>query len=119
MISLLNMNGSAGLGNMVNTNPENVMMKTSDPRHYGNRPVKELDDDVTGSFDTALKNAVQKVNNLQVDADSMTTKMIYEPESVDIHNVMVAQQKAEVSLNLAKAVRDEAIRAYRELINLR
>jgi flagellar hook-basal body complex protein FliE len=32
---------------------------------------------------------------------------------------MIAQQKAEISLTFAKAVRDEAIRAYRDIINLR
>jgi len=38
---------------------------------------------------------------------------------VDIHTVMIAAQKAEISLNFTKAVRDEAIRAYRDLMNLR
>jgi len=32
---------------------------------------------------------------------------------------MIAAQKAEVAMSFTKAVRDEAIRAYRELINLR
>jgi flagellar hook-basal body complex protein FliE len=32
---------------------------------------------------------------------------------------MIATQKAEVALNFTRAVRDEAIRMYRELINLR
>nr|HPM34164.1 flagellar hook-basal body complex protein FliE [Spirochaetota bacterium] len=46
-------------------------------------------------------------------------KMIYEPESVDVHTVMIAAQKAEVALTFAKSIRDEAIKAYRELMNLR
>jgi flagellar hook-basal body complex protein FliE len=54
-----------------------------------------------------------------VDSENLQEKMIVDPESVDIHTVMIATQKAEVALNFAKAVRDEAIRAYRELINLR
>jgi len=116
MISLLNMqSGVQG----IEKSAENVVMRTTDSRHYGNQKAHKLDDDVTGSFENALKEAVQKVNNLQVDSDALSKKMIYEPESVDIHNVMIAQQKAEISLSLAKTVRDEAIRAYRELVNMR
>jgi len=46
-------------------------------------------------------------------------KMVIEPESVDIHQVMIATQKAEIALGLTKAVRDGALNAYRELMNLR
>jgi len=95
------------------------VMKTTHPLHYSDKPQKEQDDDVAGSFMDALKNALGKVNNLQVDAEDLTQQMIDEPESVDIHTVMIAQQKAEIALSLTKAIRDEAIRAYRELINLR
>jgi flagellar hook-basal body complex protein FliE len=66
-----------------------------------------------------LVEAVGKTNDLQVEADNLRTKMIYEPESVDIHQVMIAGQKAEISLTFTKAVRDEAIKSYRELMNLR
>ena len=97
-----------------------VKMQTSHRLHYDNMKPRELPaDDVSSSFSEMLKSAVNKVNNLQVDAEGLAEKMINEPESVDIHTVMIAQQKAEVSLTFAKAVRDEAIRAYRELMNLR
>ena len=66
-----------------------------------------------------LNNAISKTNNLQVDAESLMKQMVVKPESVDIHQVMVATQKAEIALGLTKAVRDGAINAYRELINLR
>ena len=64
-------------------------------------------------------NALNKVNNLQVESDDLAQKMIYEPETVDIHQVMIAAQKAELAITFTKSVRDEAIRAYRDLINLR
>jgi flagellar hook-basal body complex protein FliE len=101
-----------GLGNMIE-------MKTSSPLHYGNRPSTAKSDDVAGSFAEMFNGLVGRVNDLQIDAESITQKMIYEPGSVDIHTVMIAQQKAEVALLFTKAVRDEAIRSYRELINLR
>lgn len=97
-----------------------VNMKTTNPLHYDNRVKREPAlDDVSSSFADSLMKALGKVNDLQVDSENLTEKMIYAPESVDIHTVMIATQKAEVAMTFAKAVRDEAIRAYRELINLR
>ncbi len=97
-----------------------VTMKTDHDLHYGNVKKGKLPgDDVTSSFAEMLKGTVSKVNNLQVDSEDMTRKMIYEPESVDIHSVMIAQQKAELALSFTRAVRDEAIRAYRDIINMR
>ena len=97
-----------------------IHMRTTDPLHYGNNKPQKLDeDDVSSSFAELLSGAVGKVNGLQVDAEEMMNTMIHSPESVDIHTVMLAQQKAEVSLTFMKSVRDEAIRAYREIMNLR
>ncbi|MBN2038648.1 MAG: flagellar hook-basal body complex protein FliE [Spirochaetes bacterium] len=96
-----------------------LKMKTNHPLHYNGLKEKTLDDNVSGSFANALMKAVGKVNNLLVDANDLTEKMIHEPESVDIHTVMIAGQKAEIALNFTKAVRDEAVRSYRDLMNLR
>jgi flagellar hook-basal body complex protein FliE len=96
-----------------------VQMKTSHPLHFSDREQVKPNDDVAGSFADTLKTALGKVNTLLVDSSELGQKMIHEPESVDIHNVMIAAQKAEIAINFTKAVRDEAIKAYRDLINLR
>lgn len=97
-----------------------VKMKTSNPLHYDNDfRVERETDDVSGSFADMFNKSLGKVNDLQVDSENLSQKMIYEPESVDIHTVMIAAQKAEIALTFAKSIRDEAIRAYRELVNLR
>jgi flagellar hook-basal body complex protein FliE len=96
-----------------------VKLTTSNPLHFSDRPATPRDDDVAGSFSEALAKALGKVNDLQVDAEELEQRMIHSPESVDIHTVMIAMQKAEIAMTLAKSVRDEAIRTYRELMNLR
>lgn len=96
-----------------------VRLQTTNPLHYTNNPPETLDDDVSTSFAQVLKRAVAKVNNLQNRSNELVQEMIYRPESVDIHTVMIAGQKAEIALNFTKAIRDEALRSYRELINLR
>ena len=97
-----------------------VKMFTTDPMHYsGDAPVRRASDDVSGSFADMLNGALAKTNDLQVDAEGLMRRMVTEPESVDIHQVMIATQKAEIALGLTKAVRDGALNAYRELMNLR
>ncbi len=97
-----------------------VAMRTTNPLHDdGKAKPGRTEDDVTGSFQDVLMKTVEKVNNLQVDSENLTKQMIFEPESVDIHTVTIAAQKAEIALALTKTVRDEALRAYRELVNLR
>ncbi len=96
-----------------------ITLRTTNPLHFTDKSERKKGDDVSTSFAELLKGSINKVNNLQVDSERLTQKMIYKPESVDIHTVMIAAQKADVALSFTKAVRDEAIRAFRELINLR
>ncbi|MBN2436008.1 MAG: flagellar hook-basal body complex protein FliE [Spirochaetes bacterium] len=96
-----------------------VTMKVSDPLHFDDNKKEKVNDNVSGSFKDMLVETIGKVNNLQVESDGLYQKMIYEPESVDIHQVMIAQQKAEIAISFTKAIRDEVIKSYRELTNLR
>ncbi len=99
---------------------DEVSMATTDPLHYGERTGRESEsDDVSSSFADVLTRAINRVNDLEVDSQNINQQMITEPDSVDIHTVMISAQKAEVALSLTRAVRDEAVRAFRELMNLR
>ena len=96
-----------------------VLMKAVHPEHYRTEKSKQGDDEVAQSFNTLLSSSFGKVNNLLVQSDKVTQQMIVEPESVSIHTVMIAAQKAEMALSLAKAVTDRVVRAYSEITNLR
>jgi flagellar hook-basal body complex protein FliE len=96
-------------------------LKVTDDLHYGHRiedKRKPVEKEV-GSFSNMLSSAIENVNSQQVRSEELVQKMIYQPESVDIHSVMISSQKAELSLTMMKTIRDEAIRAFRDLINLR
>jgi flagellar hook-basal body complex protein FliE len=97
-----------------------VELKTSHPLHFNNKPARDDDkDDVAKSFSDVLMKSLNKVNDLQSDSDTLNQKMVTDPGSVDIHTVMIAAQKAEIALSFTRAVRDEVIKGYRELMNLR
>ena len=72
-----------------------------------------------GSFASLFLQALGQVNQQQLRAQDLSQALITDPESVDIHDVTVALAEANLSLSMAKAVIDRAIRAYREIVNIR
>jgi flagellar hook-basal body complex protein FliE len=96
-----------------------VFMKATHPDHYRMQRTRESDDQVTKSFGELFSGAFGKTNNLLQNSDMLTRQMIVEPESVSIHTVMIAGQKAELALSLTKAVTDRVVRAYTEITNMR
>lgn len=94
------------------------LVRTID-RHYGKTNEARHPDEATGSFGEALRRAFDNVNDQQIQADELTQKVVFDPNSVEIHEVMIAAEKARISLTFAKTVTDGFIRAYRELTQLR
>ncbi len=72
-----------------------------------------------GSFGGLFLQALGQVNAQQLRAQDLSQALITDPESVDIHDVTIALAEANLSLSMAKAVIDRAIRAYREIVNIR
>ncbi len=108
------------INEIISPKGHHVSMMTSHPLHYGNEmKIEREKDDVSTSFSDMLNTALGKVNDQQIESENLVQQMIYAPETVDIHQVMIAAQKAEIAMQFTKSVRDEAVRAYRELINLR
>jgi flagellar hook-basal body complex protein FliE len=71
------------------------------------------------SFGSMFLQALGQVNQQQLRAQDLSQALITDPESVDIHDVTIALAEANLSLSMAKAVIDRAIRAYREIVNIR
>lgn len=69
------------------------------------------------SFADSLKQAVEKVNQSQIESDKMTTALAA-GENVDLHNVMITAEKASVTMTLATEVRNKAIEAYQEMMRM-
>ena len=96
-----------------------VQLQASNPKHYRVETPRETDSAVEKSFGELFSGALGKVNNLLIDSDAKTQQMLVQPESISVHTVMIAAQKAELALGLAKAVSERVIRAYQEVSNLR
>lgn len=68
-------------------------------------------------FSNALKEAIASVNEHQKTSDTMTQKLINGGD-VDLFEVMVAAQKASVTLNTTIEVRNKAVEAYQEIMRM-
>jgi len=69
------------------------------------------------TFANSLKDAISKVNDQQIQSDTMTEKLI-NGGNVDLHEVMITSQKASITLNATMEVRNKAIEAYQEIMRM-
>ena len=69
------------------------------------------------SFQDTLKSSINDVNNLIQDANSMVGKMA-SGDIEDVHQVMIALEKANIGLELAVEVRNKLLESYREFMRM-
>ncbi|MFN0074120.1 MAG: flagellar hook-basal body complex protein FliE [Chloroflexota bacterium] len=70
-----------------------------------------------GGFGDALGDAVKSLDGLQKEADSASTAMAA-GEDVEIHDVMLAQDRASLSMQLAVQVRNKMVEAYQDIMRM-
>jgi len=73
--------------------------------------------DVNHSFGETLTKAIADVNALQSEAGKAVDKMVV-GENVDLHDVMIAVEKAKTSFDLLMEIRNKTIEAYREIMRM-
>jgi flagellar hook-basal body complex protein FliE len=69
------------------------------------------------SFSSFLKESIEKINEAQIKSDQLTEKLALGQE-VDLHQVMIASQKASVGMQLTLEVRNKAVEAYQEMMRM-
>jgi flagellar hook-basal body complex protein FliE len=68
-------------------------------------------------FENILSDFIGSVNKTQNDADSITKSFVM-GDDVEIHDVMIAGEKAKTSLELLMEIRNKTIDMYKELIRM-
>ena len=69
------------------------------------------------SFGDTLNQAIADVNGLQQEAGKAVEKMVA-GESTDLHEVMIAVEKARTSFDLLMEIRNKTIDVYREIMRM-
>lgn len=69
------------------------------------------------SFATVLKDSINSLNTAQVQSDQLTQKMA-NGENVDLHTVMIASQKASITMSATLEIRNKVVEAYQEMMRM-
>jgi len=72
-----------------------------------------------GVFEDAMLQALDKVSGAQLNASGLQKEAIINPESVDIHDITIAQAEAGMSLDITRNILSRLIQSWRDLINTR
>lgn len=83
-------------------------------RSRQNGPAKNV---AAMSFREMLAQALDTVNNLQVNADHMAQK-VATGEAKDIHEVLMAVEEVSIGLQLTMQIRNKIIEAYQEVMRM-
>lgn len=68
------------------------------------------------SFADTLKSLVDNAESSATDANSAVSGMLN--KSVDVHDAMIALQRAEMSLHLAVQIRNKLVQAYQDIMRM-
>jgi flagellar hook-basal body complex protein FliE len=68
-------------------------------------------------FSEFLKNSIADVNKLQLEAGKLRQQLVT-GEIYDIHQVMIAAEKASISMQFAIQVRNRLVEAYQEIMRM-
>ncbi len=83
------------------------------------KPSSMLEGNNSGpAFDNILKDSINTVNDLQKGATEMATKFETGDPSVNLTEVMVELQKASVSFEAMKQVRNKLLNAYKDVMSM-
>ena len=67
-------------------------------------------------FGKVIKGAINRVNRLEKEADNSIVDQIQ--GKADIHETMIALQKADISMKLLLSVRNKVVEAYKEIMRM-
>ena len=107
------------------TDPNHMAFNRANFLGQGNR-INELSEKIgagavtrSGTFETAMLGALDRVSSYQQFASGLHQEAILNPDSVNVHDITIAQAQANMSLNLARNVLNRIVQGWRDLINTR
>jgi flagellar hook-basal body complex protein FliE len=72
-----------------------------------------------GTFETAMLQALDKVSGAQQTVNVLEKEAIINPDSVDIHDITIAQAEASMSLNITRNILTRLVQGWKDIINTR
>lgn len=89
-----------------------------EPIRFDIRPIENIDKkNEYLNFSEFLKESLEKVNQLQIEANNAVVAFST-GEDIDIHRVMIAIERANLSLSIVTEIRNRLLDAYHEIMRM-
>lgn len=72
----------------------------------------------SGGFGAALKESLQRINSLQNVSTATSQAFQSGDAGVELHEVMIAGQKASIAFEMGVQVRNRLLNAYKDIMNM-
>jgi len=72
-----------------------------------------------GTFEHAMLQALDKVSGSNLRVSELQKEAIINPDSVDIHDITIAQAEASMALGITRNILSRLVQGWRDLINTR
>jgi|LSQX01.2.fsa_nt_gb flagellar hook-basal body complex protein FliE len=80
-------------------------------------PSREMNNSEVQSFGSMVQEKLEEVNTLQKEADRLTESFM-SGEQVEVHQILIAMEKAELTLRETMEIRNKFIEAYKQVSNM-
>ena len=80
--------------------------------------IDRIEEPSTADFKSVMSGLVENMNTTMNAPDNMLKDVMMGSENVDIHDVMVAMSKAEISVNIATTAVGKVIQAYDKIMQI-
>ena len=80
--------------------------------------MSRMEEPATADFQSVMSGLVENLNNTTQAPDNLMKDVMMGSENVDIHDVMTAMAKAELSVNIATTVTGKVIQAYDKIMQI-
>lgn len=77
----------------------------------------QVSKDTKTSFEELIKESLKKVTEIEKEAAEETKRLLF-GEAEDLHSVMIAIEKADLTFQLMMQVRNKIIQAYEEIMRM-
>ncbi|XYY60476.1 flagellar hook-basal body complex protein FliE [Bacillus velezensis] len=104
---------------MVNAITPFQLQQTQNTQNVTNQlnQTQKTDSSNQTSFSELLKNSIDSLNESQVKSDQITNELVA-GKDVNLDEVMIVAQKANISLTAATEFRNKAVEAYQEIMRM-
>ncbi|NMA91282.1 MAG: flagellar hook-basal body complex protein FliE [Amphibacillus sp.] len=92
-------------------------LQSTQPNTYIKANGPNGQDSIHNQFSTQFKQALNQLNQTQIES-AQKTEMLVNGEIDQLHDVMIAAQKASLSMSLAVEVQSKVIDAYNEIMRM-